>query len=80
MPMNRVPSSTAMTVSVVAALRGSGRLKAGTPLATASTPVRATEPLAKARRSSRTVTACSGEGAPGTGSTASAPAPRKTIW
>ena len=38
-----------MTVSVVAALRGSGGLNAGTPLATASTPVRATDPLAKAR-------------------------------
>ena len=60
-----------MTVSVVAALRDSGGLKAGTPLATASTPVSATEPLAKARRSSRTVTAWSGEGAPGTGLTAS---------
>ena len=32
------------------ALRGSGGLKAGTPLETASTPVSATEPEAKARR------------------------------
>ena len=51
-----------MTVRVVAALRDSGGLKAGTPLATASTPVRATEPLAKARSSSSTVTAWSGVG------------------
>ena len=42
-----------MAVIVVAAFRASGGLKAGTPLAIASTPVSATEPLAKARRRSR---------------------------
>ena len=37
-----------MTVRVVAAFFDSGGLNAGTPLAMASTPVRATEPLANA--------------------------------
>ena len=37
-----------MTSSVLAAFLASGGLKAGTPLAIASTPVRATEPLANA--------------------------------
>ena len=40
-----------MTVSVLAAFFGSGGLKAGTPLAIASTPVSATDPPAKAFRS-----------------------------
>ena len=42
-----------MAVSVAAALRGSGGLNAGTPLAIASVPVSATEPEAKARMISR---------------------------
>ena len=37
-----------MAVSVVAAFLDSGGWKAGTPLAIASVPVRATDPLAKA--------------------------------
>ena len=44
MPTNRTPSRMAIAVSVAAALRGSGGLNAGTPLAIASVPVRATEP------------------------------------
>ena len=53
MPMNRTPSSTAIAIIVLAAFFASGGLNAGTPLAIASTPVSATEPLANARRSSR---------------------------
>ena len=48
--MKSTPSRSAIDVIVFAAFFASGGLKAGTPLAIASTPVRATEPLAKARR------------------------------
>ena len=51
--MNRVASRAAITASVVAALRASGGLNAGTPVAIASVPVRATAPAANARRMSR---------------------------
>jgi hypothetical protein len=50
--MKITPRSTAMASIVLAAFFDSGGLKAGTPLAIASTPVSATEPLAKARRMS----------------------------
>ena len=53
-PMNRMPSSTAIAVIVLAAFFASGGLNAGTPLAIASTPVNATEPPANAL-SSRTM-------------------------
>ena len=46
-----------MTMSVVAALRDSGGLKAGTPVAIASVPVRATAPDENARSSTRIPTA-----------------------
>ena len=46
-----------MTMSVVAAFFDSGGLKAGTPVAMASVPVRATAPDANARRSRTTPTA-----------------------
>ena len=48
--MKSVTHSPAMIRSVSAAFRSSGGLKAGTPLETASTPVMAVQPLAKARR------------------------------
>ena len=67
MPTNRTASSAAMTVRVVAAFLDSGLWNAGTPLAMASTPVSATEPLANARRTSRMVSGSSGLGAPGSG-------------
>ena len=54
-PTNRMPSSTAIAVIVLAAFFDSGGLNAGTPLAMASTPVRATEPPANALSSSRIV-------------------------
>ena len=44
------------TASVVAAFFASGGLNAGTPVAIASVPVRATAPAANARSSSRIVT------------------------
>ena len=50
MPMNRTPSRAAITPSVAAAFLDSGGLNAGTPVAIASVPVRATAPAAKARR------------------------------
>ena len=59
MPMKRMPSSAAIAASVVAAFFDSGGWKAGTPVAMASVPVRATAPAAKARRRSRVPT-CSG--------------------
>ena len=46
-----------MTSRVVAAFFGSGGLNAGTPVAMASVPVRATAPEANARRRSTTDTA-----------------------
>ena len=48
-PMNRTPSRIAIASIVLPAFFASGGLKAGTPLAIASTPVRATEPPANAR-------------------------------
>ena len=45
-------------INVLAAFFDSGGLKAGTPLAIASTPVRATEPPAKALRSRKRVSIC----------------------
>ena len=54
-PMKITPSSTAIATSVLPAFFDSGGLNAGTPLAIASTPVSATEPLANARRSRTTV-------------------------
>ena len=53
MPMNSVASRAAMTARVVAAFFASGGLNAGTPVAIASVPVRATAPAANARRISR---------------------------
>ena len=44
-----------MTASVVAALRDSGGLNAGTPVAIASVPVSATAPAANARNTRRSV-------------------------
>ena len=46
--MNRTPSRTAIATSVFAAFLASGGWNAGTPLAIASVPVRATDPLANA--------------------------------
>ena len=47
-PMKRIASRTAIAIIVLAAFFASGGLNAGTPLAIASVPVRATEPLANA--------------------------------
>ncbi len=51
MPMNRTASSAAMYARVEAAFLASGGWNAGTPVAMASVPVRATAPAAKARSS-----------------------------
>ena len=48
-PRNVVPRMIAIVISVRAALRDSGRRKAGTPFDTASTPDSATAPDEKAR-------------------------------
>ncbi|MFZ2546388.1 MAG: hypothetical protein WAX12_00225 [Candidatus Microthrix subdominans] len=48
-PKNPTPRMTPIQVSVVAALRDSGFLNAGTPLEIASTPVNATAPDENAR-------------------------------
>ena len=69
-----------MTVRVVAAFLDSGLWNAGTPLAMASTPVKATEPLANARRTSRMVSGSSTLGAPGRGFVAVWPCPSTTTW
>jgi hypothetical protein len=49
-PRKIVANRAPITTSVIWALRASGGLNAGTPLETASVPVRATEPDAKARK------------------------------
>jgi hypothetical protein len=54
-PANMSTASTPMIVRVVAALRDFGSSKLGTPLLTASTPVSAVQPLAKARNARNTV-------------------------
>ena len=79
MPTKSTASSTAIQVRVMAALCGSGFLKAGTPLAMASVPVSATEPAANARSSSRMVTVASGLGWPGTGFGGALCSPRMTM-
>lgn len=53
-PKNMVTESPPMIASVMAALRLFGLAKAGTPLLTASTPVSAVQPEAKARRARKT--------------------------
>ena len=53
-PINRTASRTAIAIIVSPAFFDSGGWKAGTPLAIASVPVRATDPLAKAFRSRKT--------------------------
>ena len=57
MPASSRPSVRQMTVSVACAWRVTGGLNAPTPLETASTPVMAVQPLAKARSRSQAVTA-----------------------
>ena len=57
-PMKRTPRRIAIASIVLAAFFASGGLKAGTPLAIASTPVRATDPAAKARRMRMIPSAC----------------------
>ena len=52
-PRKIEPKKTPIRISTVPALRGSGGRKAGTPFETASVPVSATDPAAKARRMSR---------------------------
>ena len=54
MPANIVIASPPMIASVVAALRLFGGSNAGTPFETASTPVRAVQPEANARRTRNT--------------------------
>ncbi len=55
MPMKRLIRMTPSQVSTVRALRASGGRKAGTPSETASTPVSAAQPEAKARSTRNTV-------------------------
>ena len=57
-PRNSVPNSVPMSTSVVTAFFVSDGLKFGTPLATASDPVRPTEPEANARSTTRAVRNC----------------------
>jgi len=54
MPMKRTASRSAIASIVSPAFFDSGGWNAGTPLAIASVPVRATEPLAKALRRRKT--------------------------
>ena len=55
MPRNMIATRAPIMVRVIRALAASGRLKAGTPFETASTPVIALQPSAKARITSRTL-------------------------
>jgi hypothetical protein len=52
MPRKMVAKKPPIMISTVCAWRASGALNAGTPLETASVPVRATEPEENARRRS----------------------------
>ena len=54
--MNRMARITAIATRVAAAFLASGGLNAGTPVAIASVPVRATAPAANARSRSSTLT------------------------
>ena len=68
--MKSVPRVTAIHVRVVAALRASGFLKAGTPLEIASTPVIAEQPAANDLRMRKIVSgsvAATGANCPMTG-------------
>ena len=58
MPRKIVREEAPIRISTIRALRASGGLKAGTPLETASVPVSATDPDAKARRMSSSPSAC----------------------
>ena len=58
MPMNSTMRMTPSQTSTVRALRDSGGSKAGTPSDTASTPVSAVQPEAKARRMRKREAAC----------------------
>ena len=60
MPRYITASRSATAAIVVWALRHSGGLNAGTPLATASVPVMAEQPSAKARPRSRMPSVCGG--------------------
>ena len=53
MPRNMIATRAPIIVRVIRALAASGRRKAGTPFETASTPVIALQPSAKARITSR---------------------------
>ncbi len=70
MPRNSVPNMAPMTTSVVAAFFGSGGWKLGTPLATASLPVRPTDPDANARSTRKAVRTWTPEASNGSGGTA----------
>ena len=68
-----------MISSVITALRGSGGLKFGTPLATASLPVRPTDPDANARSTRSAVSASPPVGSNASrGGTATGTSPEKT--
>ena len=67
MPRNSVIRMTPSQASTTRALCASGGLKAGTPSETASTPVSAAQPEAKARRSRKSPTPSSPGGCGGVG-------------
>jgi len=69
MPASRIPSATTMKVSVRRALRTCGWRKALTPLETASIPVIAVQPDAKARSNSHQPSASAASGVGGGGTT-----------
>ena len=66
-PRKIVAKIVPMRTSVITAFRVSGRRKLGTPFATASLPVRPTDPEANARRTSRIESAAVPSAGNGTG-------------
>ena len=76
MTRKSVAKSEPIATSTMLALRSGGSLKACTPFDTASVPVSATEPDAKARRTRSSVSACVpsfANGASGAAATGTAP-------
>jgi hypothetical protein len=72
-PRNSTIMIRPRTTSTVCALRTSGGRKAGVPSETASIPVRATAPDAKARRSRNTPSSVSGADGGGAGASGGRP-------
>jgi len=80
MPASSAISTATISVSVVRAFFTAGSRNAPTPLLTASTPVMAVHPLAKARRSSHVEATAAAPGSAGGGATGAGEPPIIAIF